>query len=199
MKHIRWIALALLIGVVAVGGVWASLNLNEPTETTDTTTSGTDNQTADNGTLGTTASSSTTTDVPPANDNTSEAANPPSNNAEAAQADSDNQSNTPAGNKDDDVQVAIGRGSWATDKDVPAFLVMKTVFEEWLEEKDREEYDLFEIDIYVDDELTRYLAVGPLFLKDAEKIPTQLKPQLNPWVKAKYTGDFGEYRMYELE
>lgn len=199
MKHIRWIALALLIGVVAVGGVWASLNLNDSTETTSTDTPGTDNQTADNSTLGATASSSTTTDVPPANNNTSEAANPPSNNAETSQANSGNQSTTSSGNKDDEIPVAIGRGSWATDKDVPAFLVMKTVFEEWLEEKDREEYDLFEIDIYVNDDLTRYLAVGPLFLKDAEKIPVQLKPQLNPWVKAKYTGDFGEYRMYELE
>jgi len=202
MKHIRWIALALLIGIVAAAGVWASLNLNNTsTEATSTDASVSEDQTASSTTLDTTTQPASNTDTTQVDDSTSNNNEGNNNSANGPRINSDNSSNSSnnSNNAADNVEVSIGRGSWETDKDVPPFLVMKTIFEDWLKQEDREEYNLFEMDIYVNSELTRYLAVGKLFQSDVEKIPSQLKPRLNPWVKAKYTGDFDDYRVYELE
>ncbi len=202
MKNIHWIALALFTVVVAVVAVWANLNfLNVAPETTSTETPFTNDQTTSDATLAT--ESTANTDVAQSetglntndnSENTENSANGSGTNSDNA---SDNSSNSTANN--DNVEVSIGRGSWETDKNVPPFLVMKTVFEDWLEQEDRQEYNLFEMDIYVNSDLTRYLAVGKMFQNDVKKIPNQLKPQLNPWVKAEYQGDFGDYRIYELE
>lgn len=119
-----------------------------------------------------------------------------SNSQEPAAASADGAADTtpPAG-----LNVKLGRASYETQKEVPAYFVLKTVFEEYLAKPDRVEYDVFEIHVYVKKELTRYLAVGPVFGKDIALLPPEVKKQLTPWKKAKYTGDFAPYRLYELE
>lgn len=170
MLKIRWIALTALIGIIAVWGVWAGLNQ----------TGSVAESTADD--------ASNAQGVGAAPDDRAAGASsssPPSSSGGV----------TPPGA----LNVKLGRASYETGEEVPAYFVLKTVFEDYLAKPDRVEYDVFEIHVYVKKELTRYLAVGPVFAKDIALLPPEVKKQLTPWKKAKYTGDFEPYRLYELE
>ena len=171
MLKIRWMVLTALIGAIAVWGVWTGFNQTGPVV----------EQAADDA-----ATSSNAQDPNAATaDGTAGASSPPASSGGVA---------PPGG-----LNVKLGRASYETQKEVPAYFVLKTVFEEYLAKPDRVEYDVFEIHVYVKKELTRYLAVGPVFRKDITLLPPEVKKQLTPWKKAKYTGDFEPYRLYELE
>lgn len=105
---------------------------------------------------------------------------------------------------------------------VSEFSALRVVMEDYLADPLRKEFQLFEITIYPEKHLEigvnasngsvsyvvteeRYLAVGPLFLRDIDRVPphSQLDPEirnaLEPWEKSLYVGDFGPYRLYELD
>ena len=171
MLKIRWMALTALIGIIAVWGVWAGLNQTGP------------------------VAEPTATDATTPSNAQDDAA--PAGNAGASAPPASSGGVTPPG--PGALNVKLGRASYETGEEVPAYFVLKTVFEDYLAKPDRTEYDVFEIHVYVKKELTRYLAVGPVFRKDIALLPPEVKKQLTPWKKAKYTGDFEPYRLYELE
>ena len=171
MSKIRWIVLTALIGAIAVWGVWAGFNQTGPVAEPAAGDA-------------TTSSNAQDPDAAPADGAAGTSSTPSSSGGL-----------TPPGA----LNVKLGRASYETSKEVPAYFVLKTVFEEYLAKPDRIEYDVFEIHVYVKKELTRYLAVGPVFSKDIALLPPEVKKQLTPWKKAKYTGDFEPYRLYELE
>lgn len=173
MTKIRWIVLTVLIGAIAVWGVWAGLNLPEPDAERSASADADSN-----------AQAPETAAPAPAN-GAAPASPPPASSGGTM---------LPGG-----VSVKLGRASYETQKEVPAYFVLKTVFEEYLAKPDRTEYDVFEIHVYVKKALTRYLAVGPIFRKDITLLPPEVKKQLTPWEKGKYTGDFEPYRLYELQ